>query len=208
MVWATALHAPAWDRYPPGLVGNGCWSMECGEQIKGEDCCWLHGDSLRGLEWGPMQLGMLLEEEAQTAVEARHHCWVAHAERAAIVASLPIHHPYLCRHWGGSCQSEHMPQGLLQCHSQASASPHAPVHHHLLPDPATVGSRGGSDLSKKASKPQLVTAFITPSHLGGERMLEGDPHAGVWPKPKLSSWDCVTKEAELESLHTAVKVTD
>ena len=77
----------------------------------------------------------------------------------------------------GSCQSEHMPQGLLACHSHVRASPHAPVHHHLLPDPATVGCRGGSDLSKKTSEPQLVTAFITPSHLGGEQMLEGDPHA-------------------------------
>ena len=62
------------------------------EQTKGEDCYWLWGESLRGLEWGNMQQDMLMEE-TQAAIEARCLSWVMHRDRATIAASLPTFWP-------------------------------------------------------------------------------------------------------------------
>ena len=37
---------------PPGSTAAGSWSIEIGEQSQGKVCCWLQGDSPRGLVGG------------------------------------------------------------------------------------------------------------------------------------------------------------
>lgn len=46
-------------------AGGGCC---CGLGFGGQDCCWLHRDSLRGWECG------VFSEKREATVEARHHC--------------------------------------------------------------------------------------------------------------------------------------
>ena len=40
-------HSPVWDVCPPVQTGAGSWNVGFGEQIGGENCCWLWGDGLR-----------------------------------------------------------------------------------------------------------------------------------------------------------------
>ena len=42
-------------------------------QTQGEDWCWLHGDSLKGLECGIAATG-LFTEESRAAIDAKLHC--------------------------------------------------------------------------------------------------------------------------------------
>ena len=47
--------------------------MGTGEQALGENCWWLWGDGLKGLEGRNLQQGMPMEED-WTAMEVGHYC--------------------------------------------------------------------------------------------------------------------------------------
>ena len=65
-----------------------------------------------------------------------------------------------------------------------------------------------SHLSKQVCPSHLLP--LTPSRLGREERPEGDPHAEVGPKPKVSPKlrSCATKEEELKSLCTTAQAMD
>ena len=52
-VHATTLYSPAREAWLLGHTGPGCWNLGFSKQTQGEVWGWLHGDSLKGLEWGP-----------------------------------------------------------------------------------------------------------------------------------------------------------
>ena len=134
--------------------------MGLGEQIRGEDHCWLHRDNLRGHEWGAPQLGMLLEEE-WSALEMRHHCWVVYKPWSCHCRLSP-HMPVPASR--GSGRDSHQSEGAPVCCnfllvSATTGTSHMPTCGCLIPP-----------WPEWVSVPQSATAF-TPSCLGTDCWL-------------------------------------
>lgn len=90
---AAAIYTPDRDRSPLESAATGSWSTELGEQSQGKLCCWLQGDSPRGL-WEEMQWEMFVKE-SQANMESGWYCWVTRRRQSHLHSlSLPTHH-----HW-------------------------------------------------------------------------------------------------------------
>ena len=72
VVSMASLHSPAWDANPLVQAVGGCWSSNFRDHIWEDDWGWLHGDSLKALEYGNW---LCTWKKPGPPSKARDHCW-------------------------------------------------------------------------------------------------------------------------------------
>ena len=189
-------HSPACPRLKQVsavATGAGCWNVGFGEQIWGEDHCWLWGDSLRGWEWGAAQQGMFIEE---AFTEAKHCCWVT------------------CKGWDHHCSPfshVHAPASMGTREGPCWSWLVHPCHHLLHPPPnprwhthphchLTCSHVRWHPPAWVACWPRLPPQLLPAWWAHVEQTPVGGTQAEVGLKPHLSPRGCVIKEKVLKSL--------
>ena len=128
IVCATTLRPPVWDVHPLVPVGAGCWNSGCRGQTRGEDWCWLSGESLRGWSVAQPQTGVV-EEEA----------WARHRSIAPLISVA----------WGDSLWLHaQAPCGLRESTPQPLPWPAPAWASSLVPAATQAGSHANHHLGR------------------------------------------------------------